>query len=260
MIKSFLKLIDKYFFGKLISRAKNFLNTKIELKKLNNETYNFQIFYSHKQNFLSSLCDKFGTDKGFIELEKRVFYNDYHPHNYADFYSLLFDHCKNNFQNVFELGIGTNNPNLESSMGEKYKPGSSLRALKEYFANANIFAADIDKNILFQEERIKTFYVDQLNSLSISEMWKKVGAIEMDLIIDDGIHTLDGCKIFFENSIEKLRDGGIYIIEDVDPFFIIELSKYLKKKRYNVSVIKLNSSKHNLLDDNNLIIVNKNYQ
>ena len=165
------------------------------------------------------MCDKFGTDKGFVNLEKRIFYNNYHPHNYSDFYSLLFDHCKGNFKNVFELGIGTNNPNIESSMGKEYKPGSSLKVWKEYFFNANIFGADIDKDILFQEERIKTFFVDQLDEISIKDMWKKIGFIKMDLIIDDGIHTLDGCKIFFDNSIEYLKDDGIYIIEDVDPIF-----------------------------------------
>ena len=46
-------------------------------------------------------------------------------------------------------------------MGEKYNPGSSLRALRDYFPNANIFGADIDKNIVNDQNRIKTFYVDQ---------------------------------------------------------------------------------------------------
>ena len=40
------------------------------------------------------------------------------------------------------VGIGTNNPNIESSMGKDYKPGSSLKVWKEYFLNANIFGAD----------------------------------------------------------------------------------------------------------------------
>ena len=258
MIKHFLKLVDRLILGRSISKTKNFLQKKIQLKKLKKEVFNSQIVYSHKNNLFSSLCDKFGTDKGFIDLKKRIFYNNYHPHNYADIYSLLFDHCRHDFKNILELGIGTNNPNLASSMGKKYKPGSSLRALKAYFTKANVFGADIDDSILFEEERISTFYVDQLNPASISKMWNEVGNIQMDLIIDDGIHTLEGCKMFFDNSIENLREGGVYIIEDVDPIFLIELYNYFKKKKYNVSIIKLNSSKHNLLDDNNLIKKNKN--
>ena len=34
---------------------------------------------------------------------------------------------------------------------------------KEYFSNAEIYGADIDKNVLFFENRIKTYHVDQLD-------------------------------------------------------------------------------------------------
>lgn len=257
MIKKLIKHLDQNLLNNFIAKQKNFFEKKIKLKKLDNEIFNIQLFYSNKNNLLSELCDIFGTDKGFKNLDKRIFYNNYHPHNYADIYSLLFDHCKRNFQNIFELGIGTNNPNIESSMGEKYKPGSSLRVWKEYFCNANIYGADIDKNILFREERIKTFYVDQLNKNSIKEMWKNIGTTKMDLIIDDGIHTLEGCITFFDYSIDKLKDDGIYIIEDVDPIFLNELYGYLIQKNYIANVVRLKSSKHKLLDDNNLIIIKK---
>ncbi len=257
MVKSLLKYIDKKFFNNFISKSKNFFEKKIKMKKIKKEIFDTQIYYSQTNDKLSQLCDKFGTDKGFVNLDKRIFYNNYHPHNYADFYSLLFDHCKNNFQNIFELGIGTNNPNIESSMGEKYKPGSSLRTWRDYFVNANIFGADIDKNILFEEDRIKTFFVDQTNKDSIKAMWEKIGPVKMDLMIDDGIHTYEGCKIFFENSIMNLKEDGIYIIEDVDPIFLNELNEFLCKKGFITSIIKLNSSKYKFLDDNNLILVKK---
>ena len=38
------------------------------------------------------------------------------------------------------------------------KPGASLRAWRDYFENALIYGADIDKNILFKENRINTFF------------------------------------------------------------------------------------------------------
>lgn len=258
MLKNFLKYIDKKFFNDFLSKFKNSLEKRIKRKKIKNEKFITEIFYSHKDNRLSSLCDKHGTDKGFINLKERIFYNNYFPHNYADFYTLLFDHCRHEFKNIFELGIGTNNPNIESSMGEKYKPGSSLRALRDYFPNANIFGADIDKNILFNDQnRIKTFYVDQLDRKSVENLWENVGKIKMDLIIDDGIHTLDGCINFFDNSIQYLREEGLFIIEDVDEIFLDELYNHLKQN-FHTTVVKLKSTKHKLLDDNNLIIVNKN--
>jgi len=56
-------------------------------------------------------------------------------------------------------------------MGINYKPGSSLRVWKDYFKNAEIYGADLDKTILFNnEDKIHTFYVDQLDSGSIKKM------------------------------------------------------------------------------------------
>ena len=50
------------------------------------------------------------------------------------------------------------------------KPGASLKVWKDYFKNAKIFGADIDKRILFQEERINTYEVNQLDPSSIKKM------------------------------------------------------------------------------------------
>ena len=69
----------------IILQKKNFYEKKIEIKRLKKQIFNTQIYYSKKKNCLSLLCDKFGTDKGFVNLEKEFFYNNYHPHNYSDF-------------------------------------------------------------------------------------------------------------------------------------------------------------------------------
>jgi hypothetical protein len=71
---------------------------------------------------------------------------------------------------VFECGVGTNNPNITSNMGVNGQPGASLRVWRDYFQNAEVFGADIDRGILFEEQRIRTFYVDQTNKDSILEI------------------------------------------------------------------------------------------
>ena len=53
---------------------------------------------------------------------------------------------------VFEFWVGTNNPNLASSMGVLENPGASLRDWRDYFPNALVFGADIDIEILFTDE------------------------------------------------------------------------------------------------------------
>jgi len=151
---------------------------------------------------LCEIMTKFGSDKG------------NHWHNYTFLYSELFGGVRDKKLNFFELGIGTNNPDLASNMGINGRPGASLRGWKEFFPNAEIFGADIDKDILFSEERISTFYCDQTNPQEIKKMWESIGK-KMDIIVDDGLHSFDANITFLENSIAQLKEGGIYIIEDV---------------------------------------------
>ena len=64
------------------------------------------------------------------------------------------------------------------------------------------------------EERIETFFCDQTDSGSIKIFFDACSIHEFDIIIDDGLHTEDAAKTFFENSWSKLADGGTYCIED----------------------------------------------
>jgi len=101
-------------------------------------------------------------------------------------------------------------------MGPEGKPGASLYGWKEFFPNSEIFGADIDKDILFNTDRITTFYCDQTKPEIIKKMWEEPVLEEnFDIIIDDGLHTFDANVCFFENSIHKLNPGGYYIIEDI---------------------------------------------
>jgi 23S rRNA U2552 (ribose-2'-O)-methylase RlmE/FtsJ len=125
-------------------------------------------------------------------------------------------------------------------MGINYKPGSSLRVWKDYFKNAEIYGADLDKTILFNnEDKIHTFYVDQLDSGSIKKMWDNIGKTNFDIIIDDGLHTYDANLNFFLNSFDKLKKNGIYIIEDVQYHYLITIHD--KLRQYNPNIILIDS-------------------
>ena len=143
-----------------------------------------------------------------------------------------------------------------SNMTSGGKPGASLRVWRDYFINSIVYGADIDKNILFEEDKIKTFYVDQLNKDSIRKLWSDINKSDFDLIIDDGLHTFEAGITFFLNSFDKLKKNGIYIIEDVDFTNISKFTKALSK--YNPEIItlndNLNSSQH---QNNNLILIRK---
>jgi hypothetical protein len=151
---------------------------------------------------LSETMDRFGSDKGSGN------------HNYASLYDRLFRPERDRYTRVFELGIGSNNLDTPSNMGAAGVPGASLRGWREYFARAAVFGADVDRRILFEEERIRTAFVDQTRPDTIDRLFASIGG-EFDLIVDDGLHHVDANRTFFDGAFKRLKDGGIYIIEDV---------------------------------------------
>ena len=152
---------------------------------------------------LCRVMTKYGSDKG-------------RAHNYTTVYSALFKECYHQPLRILELGLGTNNPDLPSSMGLLGMPGASLRGWREIFPHALVYGADIDRGILFKEDRIKTFYCDQLDRSSVRELWSHPDLqAGVDVIIDDGLHTFEANVSFLEESLDHLRPGGIYVCEDI---------------------------------------------
>lgn len=153
-------------------------------------------------------------DKRLSELFRRYGSDKSTTHNYYKIYSFLLkelgDHKK-----IFEIGLGTNNTDIVSTMGKGGNPGASLRALRDFTSNAQIFGADFDTRILFSEKRIKTYFVDQTNSKTFDELSNKIGS-DFDLMIDDGLHSPNANlhSLFF--FIENIRIGGFAVIEDIN--------------------------------------------
>jgi hypothetical protein len=137
--------------------------------------------------------------------------------NYTPLYSAMFMERLDHPLRILELGLGSNNPHVLSNMGIFGAPGASLRGWSELFPNATVYGADIDRGILFEEDRIKTFYCDQLDRSAIRDLWSQpelqCGA---DIIIEDGLHTFEANISFLEGSLDHLRLGGIYVAEDIE--------------------------------------------
>lgn len=183
----------------------------------------------------AKLCDHHGSDKGTRGVGPHPYAHS--PHSYADFYASLFEHCRHSVRQVFECGLGTNNPAVPSNMGVTGRPGASLRAWRDFFPDAQIYGADIDHTILFAEDRISTFHVDQTSIPSIAAMWAAADIHGLDLIVDDGLHTFDAGVTFFEQTFCRLRPGGIYVIEDVTPQSLERFVAYFARTAYEVSYV-----------------------
>jgi hypothetical protein len=257
MIKEVIKIFDKKIFFGLLKKIYLFflrINATYGLYKNNKYDYKNISYYNNNRNILSKLCEKHGSDKGYINFKPKTIWG-WKSHTYSNYYHSLFNHCKDQIKLVFECGIGTNNPNLKSNMTSKGKPGASLRVWRDYFTNAIIYGADIDKKILFNENRIKTHFVDQLDKDTIKIMWSNFQQKNFDIIIDDGLHTEEANINLFVNSFYKLRKNGIYIIEDIHFSYLHNIERELKK--FNPETILLGSKKSNY-QDNNLMVFRKN--
>jgi SAM-dependent methyltransferase len=180
-------------------------------------------------------------------------------HNYTALYHAMFSSVRSKMTRLFELGIGTTDVTLKSHMGKTGRPGASLRAWRDYFPNACIFAADIDRNVLFTEERIRCFYCDQTDSASMGALWADPAlALPFDIIIDDGLHTFDANRCFFEHSFDKLAAGGVFLIEDVLVSALPAWESFLERfasarRELSWAIVELHHPFNSL--DNNLVLV-----
>lgn len=149
---------------------------------------------------LKKVLDAYGSDKANF-------------HNYHNLYATILSN-REAIQGFLEIGLGTNNLKVVSNMGALGKPGASLRAFRDFLPNANIYGADIDKEILFTEDRIQTVFVDQTDSAAFAALDKLVPS-ELDLIIDDGLHSPNANIITMTFALPKIRVGGWFVIEDI---------------------------------------------
>jgi hypothetical protein len=213
--------------------------------------------YVFDEKVSTPLCEimgRCGSDKGSLNISSS-------RHNYTTFYYSIFKSLREKQLRIFELGLGTNNTSIASNMGPNGIPGASVYGWSEFFSNSSVFGADIDINILFNTDKIKTYYCDQTNPETIMKMWNEPHLQEnFDIIIEDGLHTFTANLIFFENSIHKLNPNGYFIIEDIKEsdhdLFINKIKEW--ESQYTdciFTLLKIPSSTNDC--DNTLLVVFK---
>jgi hypothetical protein len=159
---------------------------------------------------MSDLCklgEKYNADKS------PVFGN----HTYTSQYDALLSSRRSEISLLLEIGIG-NIPLMAPLTNNKYCPGASLRMWRDYLPHAQIVGCDILESVLFSEDRITTFQVDQSSVESLSQLINEVEKIHpyADIILDDGSHMEEHMVTSFQTLWKfVLPEKGIYIIEDI---------------------------------------------
>ena len=162
----------------------------------------FPIVHSPAIDELADLLHRHGSDKSTI-------------HDYYEVYGSILADKRHEPLRILEIGLGTNNLAFQSNMGLGGRPGASLRAFRDWAPKAQVFGADIDRGVLFEEERIKTFFVDQTKPETLQAVAQSVGS-GFDLIIDDGLHLPHANLNTIEVLLPLLKPDGTMVVEDID--------------------------------------------
>ena len=151
--------------------------------------------------------------KGKLRQNLEIYGSDKVRNNYHLIYSCVLKDIEHPY-NILEIGLGTNDSKVVSSMGLSGKPGASIKGFKDTFTTSKIYGADVDKKILFSEERIKTFFVDQNNLETFKNITDNVKE-KFSLIIDDGLHYQLSNLNTLLFALSNLKMNGYFIIEDI---------------------------------------------
>jgi hypothetical protein len=153
---------------------------------------------------IRDLLDREGSDKGKL---------------YGGLYDVLLQPHLQTIRCMVEIGIGTLIPEAVSSMAryaaKHYRPGGSLRAWRNFLPQAEVYGLDVAPDTQFADEpRIHTYLCDSTDADQTARFLSQITR-QPDFIVDDGSHDVISQVKTLKNFLPALRDGGLYVVEDV---------------------------------------------
>lgn len=147
---------------------------------------------------LTELGLKYGTDKASV-------------HGFTEIYDNYLEFRRDETLKLLEVGVLI---------------GSSLKMWEQYFNNSIIYGADIfteeERNTLKQtEENIKfrDLSFEDRTTIFITDQEKVEDLLllptDLDIIIDDGGHTMFQQQLTFKTLFGNINSKGVYILEDL---------------------------------------------
>jgi hypothetical protein len=231
------KLLDSaYFLGRLGSLRRLALSS-FAAKRINFETYED----ATNETDLAQLFTKHGSDKST-------------HHDYHTLYSELLGRRRFLLNRIVEIGIGSIDLATPQNMGLHGHPGGSLRAFRDWAPFAEIIGADIDEKTLFNEERISTCLINQLDPESFIPIKGLIGE-GADLIVVDGLHTPRADINSLIELLPKLNPHGCFVIEDISPraaYMLWPFALLVLKRNFTSSIRKMKNGYVFVLDSGNL--------
>jgi len=140
---------------------------------------------------LNLLAALYGTDK-------------FGAHDYTPVYQDLMRPCRGKRVRLLEIGVG----------GFAQAPGGeSLRMWESYFRRGRIYGVDLYDKTALSGGRVQVFQCSQVDAPRLGALALEHGPF--DFVIDDGSHLNAHQIETFGILWPHVRDGGVYIVEDV---------------------------------------------
>ncbi|NOD36242.1 MULTISPECIES: class I SAM-dependent methyltransferase [unclassified Ruegeria] len=154
---------------------------------------------------LTQLAKKHGTDKGLTDL----------AHGYTRLYELLFHPLRDKPIRLLEMGLLRGGPEVRGRRADRETDRvPSVDMWLEYFEHAHVTGLDISDFSWRKGPRFDFVQCDMEKRENI-----KAAAAQFeqpfDVIIDDASHASHHQQFALLEMWPKLKDGGIYIIEDL---------------------------------------------
>jgi hypothetical protein len=140
---------------------------------------------------LDTLAALYGTDK-------------FGEHEYTPVYDALMRASRRKAVRLLEVGVG----GYTGALG-----GESLRMWASYFRRGRITGIDLYDKTALSAGRVQVFQCSQVDAPKLTALAQELGPF--DFIIDDGSHLNAHQIETFGILWPHLKDGGVYIVEDV---------------------------------------------
>lgn len=135
--------------------------------------------------------------------------------HYFEIYDCHFSKYRNKELVIVEIGVFQ---------------GGSLQMWKNYFGpKARIYGIDVDPECKkFEEESITIFIGSQSDRTFLNKLKQEIPPI--DILIDDGGHTMNQLRSSFDELFMHVKEDGIYTLEDLHTCYKINYGGGYKRR------------------------------
>jgi hypothetical protein len=150
---------------------------------------------------LLSLTNSFDRLARFYRTDKSTLGNGYSPHYERHLGPRRFERIV-----LFEIGVGGG--------ANQHAGGNSLHVWRDYLPRATVVGFDVfRKDLPFLGRRVHVVQGDQSSPDDLDRIVDRFGP--PDVVVDDGSHVGTDVIASFTYLFDRMRAGGIYVIEDV---------------------------------------------